>query len=175
MSYILAQLGQLQHPSVITSNGQAQLESCKLCQNHKLAAFYVTVKLLLQHIAKNVEGKPCMQDEFEATNACVYEMEKRLEERFVEVKTDVSLATAECRQQTVSEAVRTGKLQLDNLQDRLTTRIQGVPLTNICNQLYRLQTSCAAACPMCGSRLRVCLLLRKLERKLQRFGPKMAV
>ncbi|DBA74957.1 hypothetical protein WJX77_011846 [Trebouxia sp. C0004] len=66
------------------------------------------------------------KDEFEATNACVYEMEKRLEERFVVVKTDVSLATAECRQQTVSEAVRTGRLQLDNLQERLTCRIQGV-------------------------------------------------
>ena len=81
-----------------------------------------------------------MQDEFEATNACVYEMEKRLEERFVEVRTDVSLATAECRQQTVSEAMRTSKLQLDNLQDRLTSRIQGLPLTHTCNQLYRLRT-----------------------------------
>ena len=110
-----------------------------------------------------------MQDEFEATNACVYEMEERLEERFVEMRTDVSLATAECRQQTVSEAVRTGKLQLDNLQDRLTTRIQGLPLTHICNQPCRLQMSykpCAAACPMCGSLLQVCLLLGKLEQKL---------
>lgn len=66
-----------------------------------------------------------LQDEFEATNACVYEMEKRLEERFVEVRADVSLASAECKQQTVSEAVRTTKLQLDNLQDRLNSRIQG--------------------------------------------------
>ncbi len=108
-----------------------------------------------------------MQDEFEATNACVYEMEKRLEERFVEVRTDVSLATAECRQQTVSEAVRTGKLQLDNLQDRLTSRIQGLPLTHTCNQLYRLRMSYkSAACPMCVSRLQVCLLLSQLARKL---------
>ncbi len=101
-----------------------------------------------------------MQDEFEATNACVYEMEKRLEERFVEVRTDVSLATAECRQQTVSEAVRTGKLQLDSLQDRLTSRIQGLPLTH---HLDRLCMCHAATCPMCGSRLQVCLLLSKLE------------
>lgn len=58
-------------------------------------------------------------------------MEKRLEERFVEVRTDVSLATAECRQQSVSEAVRTSKLQVDNLHDRLTTRIHGMyPLTH---------------------------------------------
>jgi len=117
-------------------------------------------------IAKNVQGKACMQDEFEATNACVYEMEKRLEERFVEVRTDVSLATAECRQQTVSEAVRTGKLQLDNLQDRLTSRIQGLPLRHICNQLYRLRMSHAAACPLCVSCLQVCLLL---SRPVQKF------
>ena len=68
-----------------------------------------------------------LQDEFEATNACMYEMEKRLEERFVEVRADVSLASAECKQQTVSETVRTTKLQLDNLQDRLNSRIQGKP------------------------------------------------
>jgi len=48
-----------------------------------------------------------LQEEFEATNACVYEMEKRLEERFVEVRADVSLATAECKQQTLSEVVYT--------------------------------------------------------------------
>ena len=55
----------------------------------------------------------------------MYEMEKRLEERFVEVRADVSLASAECKQQTVSETVRTTKLQLDNLQERFNSRIQG--------------------------------------------------
>ena len=68
-----------------------------------------------------------MQDEFEASNACVYEMEKRLEERFVEVRSDVSLATAECRQQTLNEAVRSSKVQVESLHARLTARIQGMP------------------------------------------------
>lgn len=66
-----------------------------------------------------------LQDEFEATNACVYEMEKRLEERFVEVRADVSLASAECKQQTVTEIARTSKLQLDSLQDRFNNRLLG--------------------------------------------------
>lgn len=66
-----------------------------------------------------------LQDEFEATNACVYEMEKRLEERFVEVRADVSLASAECKQQTVTEIARTAKLQLDSLQDRINNRLLG--------------------------------------------------
>ena len=52
-----------------------------------------------------------------------------MEERFVEVRTDVHLATAEWRQQTLSEAARSSKQQLDNLQERLATRIQGAPST----------------------------------------------
>ena len=67
-----------------------------------------------------------MQEDFEATNATVYEVEKRMEERLTEVRTDVSLATAECRQGALSEALRSSKLQLDSLQDRLTLRIQGI-------------------------------------------------
>lgn len=70
-----------------------------------------------------------MQDEFEATNACVYEMERRFDEKLAEVRSDVSLASAACRQQALSEALRTSKLQLDSLHDRLTTRLQGTPTT----------------------------------------------
>lgn len=76
-------------------------------------------------ISSLLQSWTLLQDEFEASNACAYEMEKRLEERFVEVRADVSLATAECKQQTLSEVVHTTKLQLDNLQERFTNRIQG--------------------------------------------------
>ena len=78
-----------------------------------------------------------VQDEFEATNACVYEVERRLEEQLAEVRSDVSLASAECRQQALTEAVRTSKLQLDNLHDRLITRIQGTtPSVTSCMHAY---------------------------------------
>ena len=54
-------------------------------------------------------------------------MEQRFDERLAEVRSDVSLASAACRQQALSEALRTSKLQLDSLHDRLITRLQGIP------------------------------------------------
>ena len=57
----------------------------------------------------------------------MYEMERRIDERLVEMRSDVRLATGACRQQALTEAVRTSKLQLDSLHDRLITRLQGNP------------------------------------------------
>ena len=82
-----------------------------------------------------------MQEDFEATNATVYEVEKRMEERLTEVRTDVSLATAECRQGALSEALRSSKVQLDSLQDRLTLRIQGTLHFHMFTRLSLTRTS----------------------------------
>ncbi|KAL3133626.1 hypothetical protein ABBQ32_008144 [Trebouxia sp. C0010 RCD-2024] len=116
------------------------------CRSHAGLAVVDRLDQLDQDVQGVTQVANKAKDEFEASNACMYEMEQRLDERLVEIRTDVRLATGACRQQALSEAVRTSKLQLDSLHDRLITRLQGVE--------QQQQRELAAAAQQSETRLR---------------------